>query len=104
MMKYERSNNETIRHFRNLCFPKNPATTGSIEDTPANRRDVEAIVKWLQIILEFKMLEKLTTIVSGSPLLDILDSAINGLYCYANISKMHILGRCKTYPIESVIE
>ena len=44
----ERSNNDTIRHFRNLCFPKNPANHGSIEDTPANRRAVDAIVEWLQ--------------------------------------------------------
>ena len=44
----ERSNSDTIRHFRNLCFPKNPANPGSIEDTPANRRAVDAIVEWLQ--------------------------------------------------------
>lgn len=44
----ERGNSDTIRHFRNLCFPKNPANRGSIEDTPANRRNVDAIVDWLQ--------------------------------------------------------
>lgn len=44
----ERSNNDTIRHFRNLCFPKNPTNPGSIEDTPANRRAVDSIVEWLQ--------------------------------------------------------
>ena len=43
----ERSNGDTIRHFRNLCFPKNPATNGSIDDTPVNRKNVDAIVEWL---------------------------------------------------------
>lgn len=44
----ERNNSDTIRHFRNLCFPKDPANHGSIEDTPANRSAVNAISDWLQ--------------------------------------------------------
>ena len=45
---YERANKEVIRHFRNLCFPKDPTKTGSIEVTPSNRGEVDAIEVWLQ--------------------------------------------------------
>lgn len=45
---YERGNKDTIRHFRNLCFPKDHTKVGKIDETPTNKREVDAIVEWLQ--------------------------------------------------------
>ena len=50
----ERANEDVIRHFRNLCFPKNPSNRGSIENTQQNRTEVESIIKWLQYNFETK--------------------------------------------------